>query len=117
MPSLLLIYSATVSDPVLCHLGAINSPTITPARAIVHCIVMETHPYAYATDPHTTKVPAEKKPMNNDNPLICQGTAPPAAKKEVMFFPFFEKAIPEPRTPAVRRIIIKISKMLIVSCS
>jgi hypothetical protein len=31
-------------------------------------------------DPHTTKVPAEKKLINKDNPLIGQGTAPPAAK-------------------------------------
>src|SRR5690554_4278724 len=111
------MYSATVREPVLCHRGAINRPTITPARAIVHCMVMDTHPYAYATDPHTTKVPAEKKPMNNDNPLICQGTAPPAAKKEVMFFPFFEKAIPDPRTPAVRSNIIGMSKIPIVSFS
>src|SRR5690554_2610437 len=108
------MYSATVREPVLCHRGAINRPTITPARAIVHCMVMETHPYAYATDPQTTKVPAEKKPMNNDNPLICQGTAPPAAKKEVISFPFLEKAKPEIKTPPVRTIIIIMSKMLIV---
>jgi hypothetical protein len=51
--------------------------------------------------------------MNKDKPLICHGTAPPAAKKEVMFFPLFEKAKPAHRTPIVSRTIVRISNILI----
>jgi hypothetical protein len=53
--------------------------------------------------------------MNNDNPLICQGTAPPAAKKEVISLPFLENAKPETKTPTVRITTIIMSKMPIVS--
>jgi hypothetical protein len=46
-------------------------------------------------EPQTTKVPAETKPMNKYIPLIHQGTAPPAAKKERISLPdFFEKDSP-----------------------
>lgn len=46
-------------------------------------------------EPQTTKVPAETKPMNKDIPFIHQGTAPPAAKKEIISFPdFLEKDSP-----------------------
>jgi hypothetical protein len=48
----------------------------------------------YAIEPQTTKVPAEKKPIKSERPLIYQGTEPPAAKKEVMLFPEPENEMP-----------------------
>ena len=44
LPSLLCMYSAAVSAPVLCHLGAMSNPTMKPATAIVHWIVIDTQP-------------------------------------------------------------------------
>ena len=57
-------------------------------------------------EPHTTNVPAEKKLINNERPLIHQGTAPPAAKKLFMFFPEPEKERPTIRIPMEKIIII-----------
>jgi hypothetical protein len=45
-------------------------------------------------EPHTTKVPALKKLMKRESPLIPQGTDPPPAKKEIRFFPDLENEIP-----------------------
>jgi hypothetical protein len=45
-------------------------------------------------EPHTTKVPALKKLMKRERPLIPHGTDPPPAKKEVRFFPDLVKEIP-----------------------
>jgi hypothetical protein len=56
-------------------------------------------------EPHTTKVPAEKKLINSDRPLIHQGTAPPAAKKLFMFLPEPEKERPAIRIPMEKMII------------
>ncbi|CDF79839.1 hypothetical protein BN863_21270 [Formosa agariphila KMM 3901] len=53
---------------------------ISPAIHIVDWMVTATHPLLYAIEPQTTKVPAEKKLMNRDKPLIHQGNAPPAEK-------------------------------------
>lgn len=50
--------------------------------------------------PHTTNVPAEKNPMNNERPLIPHGTEPPAEKNVKMSFCFPEKDNPATRTPA-----------------
>ena len=61
-------------------------------------MVIATIPCVYAMEPHTTKVPAEKKLMNNDNPLIHQGIAPPPAKKDFTLVPVFEKDIPVTNT-------------------
>ncbi len=110
-----MIYSAAVRVPVLCHLGAINVPTINPAIAIVHCIVTATHPCEYAIDPHTTNVPAEKKPMNNESPLIDHGIAPPAAKNDFISFPFFEKDNPAIIIPMLKKIMVIRSKSSIPS--
>ncbi|MNY76748.1 hypothetical protein D3C86_2164290 [compost metagenome] len=44
--------------------------------------------------PHTTKVPAEKKLINNDNPPMNQGTDSPPAKNDFRFLPVLEKLIP-----------------------
>jgi hypothetical protein len=68
-------------------------------------MVTETHPNVYAMDPHTTKVPAEKKLINSDSPLIHHGTAPPAAKKLFMFLPEPEKERPAIRIPTEKTII------------
>jgi hypothetical protein len=46
-------------------------------------MVIATSPLVYAMEPHTTKVPAEKKLIKSDKPLIHQGTAPPPAKKMI----------------------------------
>ena len=66
---------------------------------MVHCMVTETHPCVYAIEPHTTKVPAEKKLINSERPLIHHGTAPPAAKKFFIFLPEPEKESPAIRIP------------------
>ena len=52
--------------------------------------------------------------MKSERPLVCQGTAPPAAKKEVMFLPCLENAIPAESTPMVHKIIIIVSIGFIV---
>ena len=57
-------------------------------------MVTETQPCVYAIDPHTTKVPAEKKPIKRERPLIYQGTEPPAAKNDDMLFPEPENEMP-----------------------
>lgn len=57
-------------------------------------------------EPQTTKVPAEKNPMNNDNPLIHQGTSPPAAKKLFILEPVFENDMPATNIPVVKRKIV-----------
>jgi hypothetical protein len=43
-------------------------------------------------------VPAEKKLIKSDNPLIHQGTAPPPAKKDFMLLPAPEKDRPQMTT-------------------
>ena len=48
-------------------------------------------------EPQTTKVPAEKKLMNKDRPLMDQGTAPPAAKKDFISPPCLPNDKPAPR--------------------
>jgi hypothetical protein len=45
-------------------------------------------------EPQATKVPAEKKLMNKDNPPINQGTASPAAKKDFKLRPVLENEKP-----------------------
>ena len=80
---------------------------------MVDWMVMATHPLLYAMDPQTTKVPAEKKLINKDRPLIHQGSAPPAAKKDFMFFPDLEKLNPQIKTSRVKTIITPISILLI----
>ncbi len=45
-------------------------------------------------EPQTTKVPALKKLMKRESPLIPHGTDPPPAKKDVIFFPDLAKEIP-----------------------
>ena len=57
-------------------------------------------------EPHTTNVPAEKKPINKERPLIHQGTAPPAAKKEFRFLPEPENEIPVIRTKTENNTIV-----------
>jgi hypothetical protein len=69
-------------------------------------MVTETKPFVYAIEPQTTNVPAEKKLMKSDNPLIHQGTAPPAAKKLFMFFPELENERPPISMPIEKMIII-----------
>jgi hypothetical protein len=64
-----------------------RNPTKNPAKLMVHCIEMETHPEVYAIEPQTTNVPAETKPIKRESELIHHGTAPPAAKKDFMSFP------------------------------
>jgi hypothetical protein len=68
-------------------------------------MVTETNPLVYAMDPQTTKVPAEKKLIKSDSPLIHHGTAPPAAKKLFIFFPELENDKPIMRMPIEKRII------------
>ena len=60
-------------------------------------------------DPHTTKVPAEKKLINRDNPLIHQGTAPPPAKKDLMLVPVRENKIPVTNTITENISMVQIS--------
>ena len=96
---------APVSTPVLRHLAAMNAAMAKPAKHIVHCIPTDTQPCMYANDPQATNVPAEKKLMNKDSPLIHHGTAPPPAKKVFMFFPAFANDMPAARTPRVKTTI------------
>ena len=93
------MYSAAVRQPVLFQRGAISRPTANPAAAIVSCMVT-------AIDPHTTNVPAEKKPMNSDSPLIHQGTLPPPAKKLFMFLPVEENSEPTNMMPAAKTAMV-----------
>lgn len=72
-------------------------------------MVMATQPLEYAMEPHTTKVPAEKKLINRERPLIHQGSAPPAAKNDFMFLPDFEKLSPHTKTSKVKISITVIS--------
>ena len=59
-------------------------------------------------EPHTTNVPAEKNPINNDKPLSPQGIFPPPAKKPFISLPIREMDIAVARTPAENnRIVIK----------
>ena len=60
-------------------------------------------------DPHTTKVPAEKKLIKRDNPLIHHGNAPPAAKKDFMLLPDLAKDIPHTKTSAEKTITTQTS--------
>src|SRR5690242_4999550 len=64
--------------------------------------------------PHTTNVPAEKKLMNKDKPLIHQGTAPPPAKKDFILFPDPEKARPQTTTIMENIVIVSRSKFGII---
>jgi hypothetical protein len=73
-------------------------------------MVIATSPWVYAIEPHTTKVPAEKKLINSDNPLIHAGTAPPPAKKDLMLDPVLEKDIPVANTIREKIRIVQISK-------
>ena len=75
---------------------------------------MATKPSVYAIDPQTTKVPAEKKLMNKDNPLIQYGTAPPAAKKDFMFCPDLANEIPVINTTSEKIEMVQISKVVTV---
>jgi hypothetical protein len=105
-PKRSVIYSAAVRAPVALHLGAIRHPTRSPAIHIVHWIMTATQPDVYAMEPHTTNVPAEKKPMNRDNPDIHHGTLPPAAKKLFIVLPLLENNNPDPMTQRVKNIMV-----------
>ena len=70
---------------------------------------MATMPFVYAMEPQTTKVPAEKKLMNNDNPLIHHGIAPPPAKKDFMLEPVRENDSPVINTISEKINIVQMS--------
>lgn len=53
--------------------------------------------------PHTTNVPAEKNPINNESPAIPHGIAPPAEKKFFIVFPDLEKRIPVQMIPKAKK--------------
>ena len=53
-----------------------------------------------------TNVPAEKKPMNSDSPLIHQGTLPPPAKKLFIFLPVEENSEPTNMMPAAKTAMV-----------
>jgi hypothetical protein len=59
---------------------------------------MATAPSVYAIEPHTTNVPAEKKLIKSDKPLIQYGTDPPAAKNDFMLVPDLANDIPVTKT-------------------
>lgn len=76
-----------------------------------------TQPYLYAMAHHTTNVPAEKKLIKSDSPLIHQGTAPPPAKKDFILLPDPEKANPQITTISENIAIVIKSKLAIVLCT
>src|SRR5680860_175326 len=65
-------------------------------------------------EPQTTKVPAEKKLIKSERPLIHHGRAPPAAKKDFMFLPDLEKLKPHIKTNRVKTTITAMSKLCII---
>jgi hypothetical protein len=60
-------------------------------------------------EPQTTKVPAEKKLMKSESPLIHQGTAPPAAKKDLISLPVRDKDNPVRNTTIEKSPMVQIS--------
>lgn len=74
-------------------------------------MVTATIPLSYAIDPHTTKVPTEKKLINNESPEIHQGTAPPAAKNEDTEPSFLPKERPRKTTSTAKPIAIETSNV------
>jgi hypothetical protein len=77
-------------------------------------MVTDTQPCVYAIEPQTTKVPAEKKPINNERPFIYHGTEPPAAKKEDIFFPEPENEMPVRITIREKASIVIVSITVII---
>ena len=65
-------------------------------------------------DPQTTKVPAEKKLINKDKPLIQYGTAPPAAKKDFIFCPDLAKDMPVINTTREKIVIVQMSSVVTI---
>ena len=63
--------------------------------------------------PHTTNVPAEKKLIKSESPLIHQGTAPSPAKNDFILFPDPEKANPQITTIREKIAIVIRSKFAI----
>src|SRR5690606_11673233 len=110
MPNRLVRNSATVKALVLRHFGAIKYPMRKPLIHMVICMVIATIPYVYAIEPQTTKVPAEKKLIKRESPLMGQGTAPPAAKKDFISAPCFPKDRPATMIIKLNTIMVRKSK-------
>ena len=104
-----MINSAAVRLPVDFHKGARYIPLIRAPIHIVHWMVIATHPYLYAIEPHATNVPAEKKLIKSDNPPINQGTDSPPAKNDFKLIPVLAKTSPIHNTNAEK------TKMTMVS--
>ena len=75
-------------------------------------MVTATMPELYAIEPQTTKVPTEKKLIKRDSPLIHQGTAPPAAKKDLALPPLRENDKPSAKTSRENTRDVAISNVL-----
>ena len=66
--------------------------------------------------PQTTKVPAAKKPIKSDSPLIAHGMFPPPPKNPLRSFPDFDREMPVASTATEKITTVIMSSMPISMC-
>jgi hypothetical protein len=66
-------------------------------------------------EPQATKVPAEKKLIKSESPPMNQGTASPAAKKDLRFLPVLEKENPTSMIKTEKITITEVSIAVFIS--